>query len=387
MNYLFKRKRDRYFLVLDIDTDSVNTLIYEKENKKNIILATYFEEFKKFGVFDSSLENFDTNIKKKAISNSINEVKKKVNRIPELSLVALPPDILRARILWQSYKRENQKKIINRREEEEIYNIVLKRAKREVCRQYAERFGILPKELQFLNLEVLERKINGYEVPSFLGFSGKCLDLKILVSFGIKSSLKEFEDIFKSLKLGNIKILHLVQKLQNFIEGQQDKDFVFLNIRRRLTQIFLTNKGKLVYVDEFKPGSNIFSFAVSQQWGLDAQRAEFLIQRYINSELSEEVRERLKEKFYPLAQYWFTNLNKKLIEKKLLIKNIYLSGEGSLIPEIQEVLEKENEEKDSLFIRPEIKIVYPKDLTDFEDKTSELNNPKDVSLLLLCYHR
>jgi len=113
-----------------------------------------------------------------------------------------------------------------------------------------------------------------------------------------------------------------------------------------------------------------------------------LKEKYLKKLLSEGVRKKIKETIRVAIYDWFSNLKFKLNEAKqlLLFSNFYLFGEGSQLPEIKEILEEEENWKDFAFIgKPIVKLIYPKDLKNIEDKTYTLNGPQWISLVLICY--
>jgi cell division ATPase FtsA len=101
---------------------------------------------------------------------------------------------------------------------------------------------------------------------------------------------------------------------------------------------------------------------------------------YSQGLLSEEVRQRIKEILSSAAQNWLKELKLKVTAKKILFPfDIFLFGGGSLIPEIQEVLEQSFSESH------QIRYLYPKDLKGIKVSLKILTSPKDVPILLLCY--
>ena len=143
---------------------------------------------------------------------------------------------MKGRIAPQVYQRENPQKIIKREEEEEIYQTILRGAQQRVSQDFAQISGILPQELEFLDQEILEIKIDGYEVPHLQGYDGKNLEFKIFSSFAPKYYLQNFKKILEDLKLNILKIAHPAQNLTDIFNGA---DGIFLDIGGLITQLFL----------------------------------------------------------------------------------------------------------------------------------------------------
>jgi len=363
--------KDSCFLTLNIGTETVKSLVFKKSGKKLYILGKSLQPFDKFGVFES--RNFQEDVVKKAVSRAVKESQKQAKVKPASVLLSLPANILKARVIFQSFKRDDSKKEIQKKEAEDIQQIVL----REVQKR------ILPRDFQFLTLKILEIKIDGYLVPRLPGFCGKNLDFKILTTFLSKNYLKDIKKIAQVLRLKNLKIINLAENLTEILDDKK-LEGIFLDIGGDLTQIFVVKKGKLEKVDEFGVGGKDFLRELSQTFGINLERAGNLLQNYLKGVLSDGVKKRIKQIFKKVAERWLRNLKLLLKGEKVLPQNILLFGGGSLLPEIQEVLKK-GDWQDILFEnQPKVKILYPKDLKNIEDETKSLNSPQNTFSLLLC---
>ncbi|XOB41613.1 MAG: cell division FtsA domain-containing protein [Candidatus Nealsonbacteria bacterium] len=431
ISFLKPKKKGEYFLVLDIGTEAVKAIIFslsEKKDKKITILGNSLSYFDSYGLFDS--QDFEADVVKKTISKTIKEAQEKVNqkpseaepseagdetksqRPPNLTLLELPANILKGRIAFQSFKRKNSQSIIDKKEKEVIYQKILSKAQNEISQIFATESGILPKDVHFINLKILEIKIDGYVVPVLQGYDGKNLDFRILAIFLPKYYLENIKKIIQALiptdfyrdkyiqedftkNEEGLEILHLAEALPYFFT-RRVVDGIFLDVGGNLTQIFLVNNGKLNNVDEFEIGGKTFSQALSQSLGIEISEARVLKENYSKGELSEEVRKRVREIFSQSLGDWFKNLKLKLKTQSifgrgrksggvLLPSTFFLFGGGSQLPEIQEILEEGNWEDFSFFTPPKVKFIYPNDLRNIEDITKKLNSPQDIPALLLCY--
>jgi len=415
---LFKKEKGKIFLGLDIGTEAVKAIIFSfsgKKDKKITILGNSFSYFDSYGIFNS--KDFEADVIKKTISKTIEKTKSKVNqkpseakpseagfaelrsslalrfaradetssqRPPNLTLLGLPANILKGRIVFQSFKRENSQSIIDKKEKEVIYQKILSKTQKEISQIFAKESGILPKDIHFINLKILEIKIDGYAVPVIQGYDGKNLDFRILAIFLPKYYLENVKKNIQTFAPGGLEILNLAEVLPYFFRNRV-ADGIFLDVGGNLTQIFLVNNEKLNKVDEFQIGGETFSQALSQSLGLEISEARVLKENYSKGELLEEgVRKRVREIFFQSLENWFKNLKLKLKTHSLLPSAFFLFGGGSQLPEIQEILEEGDWEGFSFFTPPKVKFIYPKDFRNIEDITKKLNSPQDVPLLLIA---
>jgi len=380
----FKKKNGECFLSLGIGNESVKALFFKKEKGEIVVLGNYYEYLDEFG--QSENRDFETNLIKKAIISVITKAQGQIKIKPRSVLIELPANIIKARIVSVDYQRENFQKIISEKEETDIYHTVFKEIKKKAFEEFAQKTGILAEDFQFITLDNLEAKIDGYEIQKIQGFSGKELSFKFLVTFLPKKYLEEVEKIAKSLKFKNLKFFHEVQGLKYYAKIEKLTG-IFINIGGDLTKIFLVKNGRLEMVKEFEIAGSLFSSALSESLGITNDRARILKEDYSNKTLSEEVRRKIREILSPYAQKWFSALKAELkADNSLLPHNFFLFGGGSQLPEIEDIIEN-GEWKDIAFIsQPEVKIILPKDLKNIQDKTQGLNSPREVSLLLLCYY-
>lgn len=398
-----KEKKSEYFLTLDIGTEAVKTLIFKKseENKKVIILGRSLEYFDRPGVFDS--RDFEVDLIKKAILKSVEGVHQNflgnLGRLAQKPpfdiqrknlpiLLGLPANILKERVVFQSFERKNPQVIINKKEESEIYQAILKETQQNLSQNFSQELGILPEDIKPLNFKILEIKIDGYKIPNPRRFSGRKLDFRILTTFSLSDYLKNIEKITKNLNLNIFKILDKSQNLSYFSLAKKN-EAIFLDIGGEISQVFLVKKGKLEGISEFSNGGINFTKKLSQILGLSLEEARVLKHNYSNLLLSEEVRKRIREIFSEELQIWFENFKRTL--KRLLVNRvgllpseIFLFGGGSSLPEIEEILEEGNWIDLPFISQPKVKIVFPKDLKNIEDMTQALISPQDTASLLIC---
>jgi len=384
-NLFHKKRRSESFWVLDIGTETVKTLIFRKENNINIILAKtseYFEIPEVFGNFD-----FQEEILQKTILKAVKETQK-ISKIKTKNLfLGLPTNILQGRIVCQSFQRKNPKGIINKLEEQRIYEEVFGQIKTKLSQELAQKTELLPQDFYFPNLKVLKIKVDGYEVPAIQNLSGQNLEFKVFVASILKNQLEKIRKICHTLDLKILKISHLAENLSQIFPDKAI-NAIYLDIGGRLTNIFLVEKGKLEAILNFGKGGMDFTEKLSQSLGLPIPEARVLKENYSNLLLSEKVSQRIKEFFIDTLQNWFENLkeNLKKFPQKLLPSNVFLFGGGALIPGIIELLEQGNWDDLAFISKPKIELLSPQNLKIVEDKNQILNSPQDIPPLLLFWN-
>jgi len=375
-----KKKKSEIFLALDIGTEAVKTLLFKKDDDKNIILGKgleYFEEAESFKNLD-----FPEEILKKTIVGTIDQVSKIAK--PKNVFLGLPANVLIAKIVSQNFERKTPKESISQSENKKIGEEIFQCVRNKIAQEFSQKTGLLPQDFHFSNFKILETKIDGYGVPSILNLSGQNLDFRVLAVFLSRYQLEKIGRIFQNL---NLKILRIVNPVENLDRLFPDEKInaIYLDIGGKITNVFLIEKGKLVGISQFDQGGISFTEKIYQALGLSFFDARTIKESYSQSILSEKVKKRMKEIFSDTSQRWFENLkeNLKKFPQKLLPANFFLFGGGSLLPDISEILENGDFAHLTFISKPKIEIIYPQKLKNIEDENQILNSPQDIPLILI----
>lgn len=378
----FKKAKEKHFLSISIGTETIKVLAFKKNKEKNVILGRTIQYFDEYGW--TGEKEFNREIIERAIFTGTKEIKRQIKINPEFIQVELPAIIAKEKVTEVSVKREKQDQKIDERERKGIRELAFGRAEEKVFEGFAQKTGILPEDFQTVERKIAGIKIDGYEVPEILGFSGSNIDFKILISAAPKYYFEEIRKIITKLKFKNWRFVNIIPGLESFAT-RDNLSGLFLDIGGRLTKIFLIEKGKIEMIEDIDGGGYFFSVALSQALGMSLERARILKESYGKRLLSEEVRKKINEILTPALLNWFSNLKEKLNEKNALLpSNFFLMGGGSLLPEIQEVITEGNWRDLSFIADPSLKLFLPQDLKNIEDRASALSSPQDTPLLMLC---
>lgn len=385
---ILKQKKE-IFLALDIGTEAIKSLIFKKEKERIIILGADLKDYYQLGIQDGV--DFEKETMREAILEVVNQAKKqaKIEIKNYLTFWRLPGNILKERIILHFFQRKNPKKVINREEENEIYHKILGQAQQKISQKTSQKSGILPKDLHFIDFKILERRINGYQVDQLTGASGQNLAFRTLSTSLPENYLEDIKKIAKDLNLNSLRLISEAENLLLAFSGQKITA-IFLDIGGRFTQIVLMKEGQLQALNGFEMGGEIFSQRLSQILGITKVQAEDLKIRYAQRTLSEEARKRVRETLFFSCQSWSNHLKLKLKEisqrkEKILPPTVFLFGGGSLLPEIEEILNEEKWEDLPFLSQPQVKFILPKDLKNIEDKAKIITTPQYIPSLLLCY--
>jgi cell division ATPase FtsA len=377
----FFKPKEEFFLAIDIGTDAVKCIIFNKNSEKIIVLGAGLEYFDRYGAFNG---RYEAEMIEKAIKEAIGRAyyrvsfstaeksikQKALNKKNWNILISPPPNVFKARIISQSVNRENHKGKISFLEEGKIQKGVLEAIEEEISHKFADEFGILPRDISWIFHNIIDVKIDGYSVKSLKGHEGKEIGFKIFTSFIPSYYSESIKNIISSLGFGNFKIVHLAKNIGELLK---DESAVVLDAGGEVTQIFGIRNGELQDIKEFKGGGRFFIKDLSETLGLSEESSRVMAENYSNKRI-----ERLKEIFSEERNEWYNNFRKKFDSMGLNYSNILLLGGGSLFPEIKEILTESS-------LKAEYVVL--KDLTNIEDTIKILDNPQWIPSLLICYNR
>ena len=277
-SYFFgtKRKKEKLFLVLDIGTEAVKALVCKKDDSNITVLGAATQYFERYAVFNGKI--FEVNVIKKSVLKAIEQVQSQGQNLKKLPvLLTLSPNILKARVSLQSFRQEDGLKTkISKTQEKTIFQQALKKAQEEIYQGFSKESGILTKDIEMINLRILEMKINGYPVSKLQGYIGKDLEISVLAVFLLKYYLESIKRIFADLELKILKIVHLAESLPFVFLDEKTKNGVFFDVGGEASQYFLVKKGSLEQIHELMIGGKAFSQNYLMPWGLTRNQLEFL---------------------------------------------------------------------------------------------------------------
>jgi len=354
---LKRRKKFQKEIVLDIGTEAVKGMIFQKNNSEVSILAQAIEYYDRYTVFLTSF--FEKEIMKRTILKVIEKLKSQTSFQFDSVILNLPPDVFIAKVARINYKTKEER--ITKEKGEKIFQEVEREAIKRIGESNFKERGVLPHHLQFLKIKILEKRINGYVVPEILNYEGEDLEFKVLGIFLPREYLNSFFSpvlILKEMKVRRFIISHLVEGLINLIPNPLNlEEAVFLDIGGKITQIFLLEDKSLKEIAEVNLGGKEMSQIFSEILGLGEDEARVLKERYSKGELSESSRKVIKEFLEKAVKIWCNKLKEKLLEINFGVfpEKIFIFGGGALLPEIKEKLEREGAQV-SFFQFPKFKV-------------------------------
>jgi len=399
MSWIFSRKKEDFFLVLDIGTKAVKSLFCFKNETKLHILSGAVKNFSQYESHNQQLvesakatvsDSFKNGIKNISFSTIDKEVKNSASKQRKWkTILTFSPDVFKARIVSKRVTRENKKRKITPKEEKKILKDAAESAKKEVLKEFSLKSGIQSSDIYFVSSKAFDFKIDGYSVDDIDGFEGKEIEVKIIFTFIPLSYWKALMEITNVLKK-EIKIVSIIHLAEGLLAFKDIRNGLFIDIGGRITQYFRVKNSQLAESSEFDSGASGFSELLSNDLGIGNDLAENMQELYSDKLLSRESSVKVKEIFSLPKNNWYNRLIEEINKKdeNAFSPYIYLFGGGGALPEIQDVFKERAESSGrDLYISgpPETNLLLFEDLkNNAEDTTKKINKPQWTPAALIA---
>ncbi|KKP93180.1 MAG: hypothetical protein UR98_C0008G0002 [Parcubacteria group bacterium GW2011_GWA1_36_12] len=384
------RKRRNKVLVVDVGTEAVKTMLFERNTENNNLFrqkqACSFRQ-KQTRLLTANTEYFENiNYKSLEVFDYALAIHKEflLGRV----LINLPYNILKAKILNSSLIRK-EKNRIGRREAISIIKNILNKTREELSYEIALEYGVLPEDVYFVDLDIAEIRIDGYKVPSIKNYEGKFLNFEIVAVFMLRDDYGRVVKILNERCIKNYRLMH-VSRCWSAVKLPGIERSALLDIGGQNTDIFIIKDNGIFDIKRMPVGGQIFSDSLSYNLGINKKDARILKEDYAEGKLSIDVQKRISDIFVNSKKEWYKNLE-NVISEKFLPPNIFIFGGGSsLFKKIDFSIS--DTERVGHIAGPHIRFITPKDMNlslECRDKKlgqAVIDNPQYVTGFLMYYY-
>jgi len=329
MAFFFGRKKKK-FLSLDIGTESVKGIIFCVLEKKIFVENWSLAYFDNFNIFDTP--DFPKEVMRRAVAKVCSALFSNKETIDK-ALISLPEKNIFERIAsWQTRRTMPGQKI-SQKEQESTY----RKAIEDSYIAAQKEIGIDGEDLELLDKNVSEGRINGYEVKELQGYKGENIDLSVYLAFAEKKYIKNFREYFADFTWQQ-KILVSTNGalLDNF--AYERSSILFLDIGGDVTKILAIKAGWPFFAGQIDQGSQRFTLTLASNLGMAHDTARDFKHRYGDGILNSQTAKRVREILAKDLGQWSDGLVRELEGKGFRPSKIYLLGGGAQLSDyLQEV--------------------------------------------------
>lgn len=388
---LFKKKRkQKQAIALDIGTEYVKVLVFRIEDEVAHVIGT---GKKKQGLSDIQAGRvMDISSVIKNCDDALEQAFKIAKIAPRQCVIGIAGELVKGITTSVKYQRENPEEKITVRELREIIEEVQTRAFEKTRKELAWETGQAEMDVKLVNSAVVDVKIDGYKVTNPVGFQGTDIQVGIFNAFAPNVHVGAIQTIAEELDLDLLAITAEPYAVARCVGLEDSSDFssIFIDIGGGTTDIAVVRAGGVEGTKMFAIGGRVFTKSIADAFDKTFSEAEKLKIDYSLGKIpkNSEIYKKIKKTLENDCEVWLTGVQLALEEFsniELLPSKILLCGGGSLLPDIEEYLEKKNWIKNLPFAKhPKIDFIKPGQVNFVKDETGKLTGSQDITPMSLA---
>jgi len=389
-----KRRKHQYAISLDIGTEFVKSLIIRIEDDKGYVVGVGRERQKLSDMQGGTVTDIAG-----AIANCERSLKQAIDEahvLPKQVIIGIAGEYVKGMTTHVRYQRPESHQKITMAELQEIIEQVQGKALEKAREALAWETGHQAIDVRLVNSAVVEVRIDGYRVTNPIGFYGKDVSVGVFNSFAPIIHLGALQTIAEELGLDLLSIAAEPYAVSRCLGMEESVDFsaIFIDIGGGTTDVAVVRNGGVEGTKMFAFGGRTFTKRVANLLAVPFPEAEEIKIQYANGQITGERQEKLHKALQSDCAVWLSGVELALEEfcrkskdvaPELLPSRILLCGGGSMLPDIQEILESAKWSSDLPFSRPpKVEFIKPKDVVSIVDETGKLKNQQDVTPMALA---
>ncbi len=382
-------------LALDLGSESVKAGLFRIEQKLNQRGESLGQRAMIASVGEAPLPSSGESLLANHLAQVIRKSKealaiasKKAGFLPSQIILGIGGEHVSGSTCVLEFDREDPDSKINLSELRNIIHKLEWAAFDETRRKVSQESGYAEIDLKLVHASVIEISIDGYKARNPLGFQGKKVKLSLFNAFvplGHHSALEKIASEFDAELMGMICVPYALSQMGK--EEKQSLSSIFIDIGGSSTQIGISQNGALMEMGTFALGGNAFTKRIAMELNISLKEAEELKKAYSEDRLEQRSKQILSDVLRADAELWLEGVLLSLSRNKKvnpLPSSVCLSGGGSFLPEIQEVLSQRKWHKQLPFAdSPQIHLFRPQALHYFADEKKLFQDQRNATLLAL----
>ncbi len=318
------QKDEKYNLIIDISSESIGaSFVRIKEGQKPHIINTIrhqipFQEKVSVKRLISLL--------KETLDIVLDDLIKKGNKIyPEKVIIALASPWCASQTRIVEISEENEFEIT-----EELFEEIVEKEEKNYLSEIQSNSQGEKLQIEIIESNIIDIKVNGYNVEKPIGIKTKNLRLSIHVTSSQTLIINTIKDlILKRWIKVKYKFISFIYSSFNVIKDKLSKEtsFLIVNVSGEVTDLSLIIDDVIISSISFPYGFHAFLRSVSKELSLVSEAAYSEIKLYNSSKLSKDRIDQISSILDKTASNWSSVLKtsiKQLTKYKIIPKNIYI---------------------------------------------------------------
>jgi cell division protein FtsA len=390
MGFFFKdnTNKQNFFLALDIGTELVKALVCIAEGNKARVIGVG-RKAQKLGDMQNGVVT-DIGGVIENCQAAIDEAQRMSGVFANQMVLGIAGELVKGATTVVSYTRKDPDVKIDLNELKNIVHKVQWKAFDQVRSLLAYETGFNEIDVKLVSAAIVDVRIDGYKVANPIGFQGKEVTVSVFNAFAPLVHYGALQTIAAELNRDLVAITaepYAISRCMGFEDGG-NHSAIFIDIGGGTTDIAIVRYGAVDGIRMFTLGGRTFTKRLAQSLNVSFQEAEEVKLAYSNDLLEKQSHKIVRDAMKSDCEVWLSGVALSLSEFDnidVFPSRIYLSGGGSLLPEIKEVLETRQWSKELPFAsKPQIAFLEPKMITNVSDETRKLKDQQDITPMALA---
>ena len=279
---------------------------------------------------------------------------------------------------------------ISKKEFDDIYRRTLDAAGDQANDEALQITSTSDVDLEMVTTSVIYVRLDDHLVTDIVGKQGRKVELALFTAFTPVYHVRALQKLSKDLGLNILALASdmyaLVKSLK--VSKYQENDFVIMSVGSDMTDVAVVFGGGVVSTRSLYLGRSHFVLELCSRLGLNYTEAESKLKQYALESLSEEESLNIHDHLTEISGLWLSGIELLFGEftgVKTFASKIFLTGEGSAIPDLLFVLRKEPWTKSIPFKSPpDVARISKNDLNFISDPGGKFDSINHISLAVLA---
>jgi len=323
-----KAKKNGY-VVLDFSPTSLKTLSFEQNSDSKKL------SLKGFSIADS----YKDLLRKEVVTNSVKECISQSNLDIDDAIIGLSGPEVFGFTLIAKVKRKKPDIQITEKEIQENYDQVrdacYEQAKKKWAYWSADDDGFEPLDLVVTSVQIDEKLIS-----EPVGLTGEFVKISAFCSYSSKKYYKWILNLISDLKFASVTVTTTIYSESKNL-SESSKNFILVDLGKDYTDVAVVFGKNIIQSRSFEIGGSYFTRHLIDKIGGDYVAANSKKEAYSLETLDEASMDKFGDFLYDAGKVWrtaFAAALDSMVGIKSFPQKIYLSGGGSMLPVIQEIL-------------------------------------------------
>jgi len=378
--FFSNKKSSNKFLVIEIDNEQLKVLVF------------YYEGNKKLKIIGSSVKNIREGIINNyhvldkeslviTIKEAVNEATEELEEVVKDVIVGVKgPQCVE--ITTTAKSKATDKRVIKEKEINEVIDRITEAAYIQAQNDIIQTTGNYDSNLEIVTSSTVYSKIDNNLFENPIDCEGEVLESAVFNAFCFSEDIKTIKKVVSKAGLHLLAIAPIpyaiVQNITN-MDLDEVTDYTLINFGLNLTEISIVFGKGLVGTKILPIGYKHLISGLSQKMGLTKKESEKVLETYSSGKLEESEEAIVQKCLNDVLEVWLQGLSlcfEEFTEIKTFASQIYLTGEGSIIPDVINMLKDEPWYKDIPFkTLPEYRKIDINDFTNIGDATGKITSP------------